>query len=399
MTASEGCGESAGLAPRILLHYPVLNTGGAEKSILRLLRRLVDRGCEVDLVLTSGGGSLEGEIDPRVTVFHLRDRAGFVDTSSIRNVPGVGKLLLQVCIWLGGRLQEVWRRRKFRHRRYDAAIAGLHGLSPAFICDHVLAARRIVMIRNDAADDKRGRLRRNVERYHGRIDAYVCVSKGVLRSLRTLFPILGPKSTCIYNILDARSMEASAEIGGSPFPDDGRVLRVLSICRLDESQKALLRMVDVHRRLLHQGHAHLWYVVGDGPDRPLLERAIASSGVATTFRLLGATSNPFPYYKHADICAVLSRYEGLCGVVNEARILERAVVATRFAGIEEQVENGVSGLIVEQDADDICAGLASLIDDGDFRNHLAAGGFPAELEDDDAKISALLSICGILQCE
>nr|WP_297096636.1 glycosyltransferase [Thermomonas sp.] len=92
------------------------------------------------------------------------------------------------------------------------------------------------------------------------------------------------------------------------------------------------------------------------------------------------------------MCAVLSRYEGLCGVVNEARVLERPVIATRFAGIEEQIESGVNGLIVEQDVDAICDGLASLIRDAGLRQRLAQGGYPPELLDDEAKLNAYLKL-------
>ena len=144
--------------------------------------------------------------------------------------------------------------------------------------------------------------------------------------------------------------------------------------------------------MLDTGLAHEWHVLGDGPDRVLLERAIKASGVAATFKLHGAVGNPFPYYKHADICAVLSRYEGLCGVVNEARVLERPVIATRFAGIEEQIQSGVNGLVVEQDVEAICAGMASLIRDAALRERLAKGGYPHELLDDDAKVDALLRL-------
>jgi hypothetical protein len=68
------------------------------------------------------------------------------------------------------------------------------------------------------------------------------------------------------------------------------------------------------------------------------------------------------------------------------------VIATRFSGIEEQIEHGVNGLIVEQDEGAICAGLASLICDPGLRERLARGGYPRELLDDDAKIDALLSL-------
>ena len=151
-------------------------------------------------------------------------------------------------------------------------------------------------------------------------------------------------------------------------------------------------MVEVHRRLLDAGFSHDWHVLGDGPDRGLLERAIDEQGVRESFKLHGAVGNPFPYYKHTDICAVLSRYEGLCGVVNEARVLERPVIATRFAGIEEQIEDGVNGLIVEQDVDAICEGLLQMLQDSGLREQLARGGYPRVLLDDDAKVDLLLDM-------
>ncbi|HMT39271.1 MAG TPA: hypothetical protein PKD02_11345, partial [Thermomonas sp.] len=73
-------GSASHGALKILLHYPVLNTGGAEHSTLRLMSALVERGCEVHLVLTVGGGSLEPRIDPRVAVHHLRDGIGDLST-------------------------------------------------------------------------------------------------------------------------------------------------------------------------------------------------------------------------------------------------------------------------------------------------------------------------------
>lgn len=380
--------------PRILLHYPVLNTGGAERSTLRLLKALADRGCEVHLVLTVAGGQLEPQIDPRVVVHHLRDTVGHFP-GRVTGFSGGIRFVGAALQWLRGRAQQAWRERKFRRQSYDAAIAGLHGLSPAFICDAVQARRRLVMVRNDAADDSQGKLARNIQRYSTQIDTYVCVSQSVLDSLVRLYPHLASKAAKVYNLIEPAAMRAAALREGNPFAACSSALKVVSVCRLQESQKALLRMVEVHRLLLDAGLAHEWHVLGDGPDRVLLERAIKAHGVAASFRLHGAIDNPFPYYRHADICAVLSRYEGLCGVVNEARVLERPVIATRFAGIEEQIESGVNGLIVAQDVEAICTGMASLIRDAALRERLAKGGYPHALLDDDAKLDKLLALISL----
>ncbi len=379
-----------GQAPRILLHYPVLNAGGAERSTLRLLAALAERGCEVHLVLTVAGGRMEPEIDPRVVVHHLRDTVGAIP-GRIRSLRDAWRFVSGVLQWTRGRLQQVWRERRLRGMKFDAAIAGLHGLSPAFVCEFD-ARCRMVMVRNDAADDRRGKLARNIARYADRIDRYVCVSQSVLDSLVNRFPQTRAKAIRIYNLIEPEAMRRAAASGTNPFEGAAPELRVLSVCRLQESQKALLRMVEVHRLLLDTGHRHEWHVLGDGPDRSLLEQEIARQGVAATFILHGAVADPFPWYRHADLVAVLSRYEGLCGVVNEARVLERPLIATRFAGIEEQVTHGVNGWIVEQGVESIVAGMERLLQDPVLRSQLAHGGYPTELLHDDAKIDTLLAL-------
>jgi glycosyltransferase involved in cell wall biosynthesis len=380
----------ADVLPRILLHYPVLNAGGAERSTLRLLSALAERGCEVHLVLTVAGGRLESEIDPRVVVHHLRDTVGSIPRR-VRSPRDAWRFLSGVLQWGRGRLQQVARERRFRGMRFDAAIAGLHGLSPAFVCG-LAARRRLVMVRNDVADDRRGKFARNIAGYADRVDQYVCVSQSVLDSLVGRFPQTRAKAVRIYNLIDPEAMRRAAAAGTNPFGDAAPALRILSVCRLQESQKALLRMVEVHRRLIDAGLRHEWHVLGDGPDRALLEQEITLQGVAATLILHGAVANPFPWYRYADLVAVLSRYEGLCGVVNEARVLERPVIATRFAGIEEQIESGVNGLIVEQETDAIVEGMRRLLQDPVLRSRLAAGGYSDAFMDDGAKIDAMLAL-------
>ena len=206
------------------------------------------------------------------------------------------------------------------------------------------------------------------------------------------YPQTRGKCITAYNLLNSDAMRAQADGQPNPFEEYRGVPCILTVCRLQEVSKGLLRMVEVHRRLLDAGLPHAWHVLGDGPDRALLEQAIHAGGLSETFKLHGAVANPFPYYMYADICAVLSRYEGLCGVVNEARVLERPVIATRFAGIEEQIENGVNGMIVEQDVEAICDGLTFLIRDAGLRARLAQGGYPRALLDDEAKVNALLEL-------
>lgn len=376
---------------RVLFHYPVLNTGGAEISSLRLMTALADRGWDVTLVVTTGGGSLEPLLDPRVRLYPLRPR-GF--GHRFMQARGVAKRLAAVPDLIGylvmAALGET-RALAFFGQRFDAAATLLHGTSSAFVRKRVRAGRRLHFIRNDLRGvDPDGVVAAALSAADPAIDAYVCVSEVARRSLAEAVPETAGKAHVIHNILDPKTMRRRMDDGASPFrAGDGVALRLLTVCRLAEHAKALTRMATVARRLTDAGHDFRWYVVGDGPDRAQLEAAIKAEGVADHLVLLGRLSNPFPAYRDADVVVMASRYEGLCGMVNEGKVAGRPVVATRVSGIEEQLIDGETGLIVENNEDAIVAGLSRILSDPALRARLTNDRLPPALLDDAGKLARL----------
>lgn len=375
---------------RLLVHYPVLNLGGAEMSILRLTQRLADRGWQVELVVTTGGGALESRLDPRVKLTALRSRSAGDRFASARTIGARLRALPDLAAYVFQRIREVVVSAGYLFRRYDVAAIGLQGLSPSFCCDWVRADRRLHWIRNDVVRVNHGdKIARLIERYHRRTDHYVCVAEASREAFVARFPQLEPKAVTIHNVIDAEGMRAQAQGHADPFAAWGDVLKVLTVCRLEEAGKGLFRMARVHRRLLDEGLDFHWFVAGDGPDRAALKALIAELGLGERFILLGRQPNPFPWYRHADLVAVFSYYEGLCGTVNEAKVMGKAVIATTFSGVAEQLENDVSGLIVENDEEAIVAGMRRVLTDGGYRARLAKGPLGKAIADDEAKLDAL----------
>lgn len=378
---------------KLLFHYSKLDLGGAEKSLLRMAKALVEDGHQVELVVSTGGGNLESSVDPRVTITRLRERvfgARFLQE----------RRLLRKCLWLTldllplliSRLQWLVRAISFRSREFDAAVISLQGLSPAFCCSWVRSRKRLQWIRNDLRHcDASGNARKYISRYHHKIDAFICVSETARQSLLSIFPSLTDKAFVMYNFLGADEMRTLGEAENPYLGLDNRT-RVVTVCRIADQAKGLMRMLSVHRQLLDAGHDFYWFVVGDGPDRAMLEKTIAEQNMEEHFILLGPKANPFPYYRHADISATVSYYEGLCGAVNEAKVMGCAVVATRFSGIEEQIADGVNGLIVENNQEAIAAGLAKLLADTSFRKRLSNSILPKAIADDAAKLSEFKKI-------
>lgn len=374
-----------------LFHYPVLNLGGAEMSSLRLMAGLADRGWDITLVVTTGGGRLEGALDPRVRLYPLRPRSFGARFKAARTSSGRMRELPDLLAYLASALLGELRALALLARRYDAAATLLHGTSTRLLRKRVRAARRLHFIRNDLSlADPGGESTAAIRAAAAAIDAYVCVSEVARRSLVEAVPETAAKAHVVHNILDPGAMRRRMTEGESPFrADDGSAVRLLTVCRLAEPAKALTRMARVARRLVEAGHDFRWYVVGDGPDRAKFEAAIAAEGVSDRLILAGRMSNPFPAYRDADVVVMASRYEGLCGMVNEGKVAGRPVVATRVSGVEEQLVDGETGLIVENDEDALVAGLSRLLSDPALRARLTNDRLPEALLDDAGKLARL----------
>lgn len=376
---------------RVLFHYPILNVGGAEKSSLRMIKALADRGWDVTLVLTTGGGALESEVDPRVKLVRLRPRAYGHRFARARGA--VAKLRALPDLFGYGAMRVIGglRMLPFLFRRYDAAAVLLMGTPSCFIRKMVRAKIRAIWIRSDLSGaDPTGRVAKALRAAADGIDHFICVSEVSRRSLEREVPGAKGKAVVVYNILDPDRMREMALEEAAPFgPQPQGSVTILSVCRLSDRAKAVLRMARVCAALKQRGFSFHWFIAGEGPDRARLEAEIEALGIADCMTLLGSLRNPFPAYRAADLVAMLSNYEGLCGAVNEARVLEKPVIATRVSGIDEQLVDNVNAVVVKQDEQAITEAMARLLADPELRHRLAAGGYPEPLLDDAAKLDRL----------
>ena len=123
--------------------------------------------------------------------------------------------------------------------------------------------------------------------------------------------------------------------------------RLVTVGRLAE-QKGQLLLVEAAARLRDRGPDFELVIVGDGPMRDELERAIDRFGLRDRVRITGFLDNHGVRRElEAARALVLPSFaEGLPVVIMEAMALGRPVIATSIAGIPELVEPGRSGWLV-----------------------------------------------------
>ena len=113
-----------------------------------------------------------------------------------------------------------------------------------------------------------------------------------------------------------------------------------------------------------------WHVYGEGIQRNTLEKMIEENKLKGIFLLEGMKVNPYPYMAKADIIVQPSRYEGKSIVLDEAKVLGKAIVVTNYPSVEDQITDGETGLIVECVPEKIADGIKSLVNNKNVKNRL-----------------------------
>ena len=126
---------------------------------------------------------------------------------------------------------------------------------------------------------------------------------------------------------------------------------LLSVGRIEEN-KGLLTLVEAlatrHARAAGRTPRWRWVIVGDGPHRRRLERAIDHAGIRPHVSLLGRLPDRalHAWYEAATLFVHPTWYEGSSLVTLEAMAHRRAVLATRAGGLPDKVQPGLSGWLV-----------------------------------------------------
>lgn len=113
-------------------------------------------------------------------------------------------------------------------------------------------------------------------------------------------------------------------------------------------------------------------IVGDGPQRPALERAARRLGIDEQISFLGFVENPYPELRASSLFVQPSRFEGFGVTIVEALALRVPVVATASGGPEDVLDGGRYGLLVPPgDADALAAAILRVAVDEELRNRLS----------------------------
>lgn len=160
-----------------------------------------------------------------------------------------------------------------------------------------------------------------------------------------------------------------------PHRAEPEVMELLCVGRLAPA-KAQLLLIRACERLRGRRRFRL-RIVGEGPDRRLLEREIARLELGQMIELTGALNQDRvrELYRECDIFVLGSLAEGVPVVLMEAMAMEIPCISTYIAGIPELIRDQAEGVLVAaSDVGALADAVARLMDDAALREKLGKQG-------------------------
>ena len=339
---------------KVLFLLEAFDKGGIEKVTLDIVNHLDPEKYDITVQTFWYGGHCQSLVN-----------------SNVKVIPFFFKRYVRGIIRLIAYLPPKMLYRLFVHGDYDVEIAASDGGAAKVISGSTnKRSRKICWVHMDVAERgsklKEFRNAGTARPIYEKFDLIAPVSQACARKFERKF---GND----YRLAVVRNPLPVAEIitkASEPFalPQiDG--INIACIGRLVE-QKGFDRLLEVCKRIVDEGIKNFKiYIIGDGPERNKLINALDQDRLSSFVELVGYQSNPYKYLKQADMFLLSSRDEAFSLVVGESLIIGTPVIATECSGIDEWLDGGKYGMIVENSTEGIYQGLVSVLKNPEILEH------------------------------
>lgn len=366
---------------KVLFVINTLGGAGAEKALLELLKRFPEEQYEVSLYVLLDQGELVSQIPEHVKILNR-------EYSDVSVLSKEGKKVLNKKIW-----KRLWirgavfrnlpflirnaivmlKKNKIRpdkllwrvmsdsgqviKEHYDMAIAYLEGGATYYVHDHINADQKYTFLHVDYGFA--GYTRKLDKNCYLDFDRIFTVSDEVKKSFVEAYPERRDNTYVFHNLIDQKEIRRKAELPGG-FEDSYDGKRILTVGRLT-AQKAYEISIDAMKILKDHGVKARWYVLGEGELREKLQSQIKRLGLEKDFLLLGAKTNPYPYYKQCDLYVHATRFEGKSIAIQEAQTLGCTILVSDCSGNREQVIQGEDGMMCGLTPEEVSKNIEELL--------------------------------------
>lgn len=206
--------------------------------------------------------------------------------------------------------------------------------------------------------------------YHTLSSGIIVNASKIKKTLLETGYIPEAKIRVIYNGLDTAELDRrrSEEPVAKPFP-----VTITGLGRLTWNKGYDFLIRSFSRFVEQNGNRDAGLVIiGDGAQKEEFAKLAVELGLRERVLFPGFRQNPYPWLAVSDIFAVTSTNEGLPNALLEAMYLGNAPVSTRAGGVDEVIDDGRNGLLLDYgDEETLAKALQSLVESPEHREALA----------------------------
>ncbi|WP_346008397.1 glycosyltransferase [Janibacter terrae] len=352
-----------------------LDIGGPQKGLLAILEVLDPNIFDATVISLQPRGQLRREIEKYATVIDAPRLARSLQINRGRALKDLADITWTVgpkascagirTLWAALRRQPLnpHRQRLWKlgsghvpktGRPFDLAISMSPGPATYFLVDGVTASRKYHWIVGDYSQTV---INHNVDlSYFQSTHGAISVSEQCAEIFTGMFPEIAYSPTVFTHRVPWKFYAGQRSEEALEFSHAPRAHKIVTVSRLDPG-KGIDLAVRACAELKQRNINVCWVVLGDGKERPRLERLISDLGVGGEFFLLGFRNNVAQYLQEADILVHSSLSEGRSIAVDEAIAMGTPAVVTNYRTAPSQVSHGVSGLICDFSPADIASSV------------------------------------------
>ena len=243
---------------------------------------------------------------------------------------------------------------------YDIEVAYLECASTKIMAGSTnKKAKKLAWVHCDLrkiTDDPKG-FSEKCKPWYDKFDKVICVSESVKESFIELFGN-AQKTEVVYNTIDTKEI---AEKAKEDLPQITKNKLTLVMLGRLMAQKNYPRLLKAAKALLDEGFDFDLWILGEGEERPALEKYMSENNLCNNVKMLGFQNNPYPFINNADLLVCSSTYEGFSTFVTEGLILGKTIVTTDCSGMYELLGDNEYGLITKNEDEAFTNGLREML--------------------------------------
>lgn len=299
------------MSPKIALFVASLTGGGAERVMVVLANCFAHRNIQTHLVIAKPILTYASELDSRVRLVNL-------------NTYRMTRTLVSLARYLKRERPEAILSTLVEANITAVAARWLSGTSTRLFIREASTPSRALRRHHRLQKRITARLLPLAYRY---ADGVIAISEGVYNDLTRRFHLPPHKVHLIHNPVPLKKIRTlMLEPIAHPWFEDASAPVILSVGNLRRA-KDYPTLLRAFARVREHLPAHL-LIIGEGEERPRLERTIELLNLREVVQMPGFDPNPFRYMHRAKLFVLSSIYEGFPNVLVQALVCGCPVVST-----------------------------------------------------------------------